>query len=546
MTNNAGRLRETAAALLSMSDVDAVAALMFASGKWPSEVAKASGELCRPNGRADGLAAKFRSDHAAARTYCRAIVRRFQPFAEIVREILPGPGKWTQYKQANKFGNGRKPHKFLTAAEVDELHKAEVKRERKRTAAATRRKAAAARFVMSFDEAAAAIGVKKKVAIWYSQHGKLDPVRPEGKCKAVGVTRESVRAYLAHLAEIERNHAAVASRRTAKERDTEQRKTCGLYFAEDGRRITEAERMSAAEAEAVFGYSSHIQINTFANQGRIERVYDNASRRHCVGYLRTSVLAWYEEWTAAKASPIYYTAAGKIVGAERMSRAEVAAALHCHELTVTAYARNGELERVYADPGQVAPCGYTRESVARFLQSHPHHIPAKAAVAAEDFQIDVLPPKPRAHGLRAARLDPADEIENAEPETEPKPTTAAKHKREKPALVFVLPPQRTDTEGEQHMSEQTQTPKPAAPEKLEVAKAYTVHVGGVIRAICVSEADRDEIVAALDLYRKTKAAPGEIESALAFYRNARTFLGIEAQPDKGQADATATGEPPQQ
>lgn len=96
------------------------------------------------------------------------------------------------------------------------------------------------------------------------------------------------------------------------------------------------------------------------------------------------------------------------------------------------------------------------------------------------------------------------------------------------------------------MSEQTQTPKPAAPEKLEVAKAYTVHVGGVIRAICVSEADRDEIVAALDLYRKTKAAPGEIESALAFYRNARTFLGIEAQPDKGQADATATEEPPQQ
>ena len=537
MMNNAGRLREAVAAMLSMSDVDAVAALMFASGKWPSEVAKASGELCRPNGRADGLVAKFRSDPAAARTYCRALIRRFQPFAEIVREILPGPGKWTQYKHASKFGYGRKPHKFLTAAEVDELHKAEVERERKRTAAA-------ARFVMSFDEAAAAIGVKRMVVRTYTTQGKLDPVRPEGKRKAVGVTRESVRAYLAHLAEIERNHAAVAARRAAKEHDTEQRKTCGLYFAEDGRRITEAERMSAAEAEAVFGYSSHVQINTFANQGRIERVYDNASRRHCVGYLRTSVLAWYEEWTAAKASPIYYTAAGKIVGAERMSRAEVAAALHCHELTVTAYARNGELERVYADPGQVAPCGYTRESVARFLQSHPHHIPAKAAVAAENFQIEVLPPKPRTHGLRAARLDPADEIENAEPETEPKPTTAAKRKREKPALVFMLPPQRTDTEGEQHMSEQTQTPKPAAPEKLEVAKAYTVHVGGVIRAICVSEADRDEIVAALDLYRKTKAAPGEIESALAFYRNARTFLGIEAQPDKGQADAT--GEPPQQ
>lgn len=539
MTKNAGRLREAVSALLSMSDVDAVAAIMFASGKRPSEVAKDSGELCRPNGRADGLAAKFRSDPAAARTYCRAIVRRFKPFADIVREILPGPGKWTQNTNATKFGNGCKPHKFLTAAEVDERHKAEVQRERKRTAAA-------ARFVMSFDEAASAIGVKRSVVRTYTTQGKLDPVRPEGKRKAVGVTRESVRAYLAHLAEIERNHAAVASRRAAKERDTEQRKTSGLYFAEDGRRITAAERMSAAEAEALFGYTSHVQINTFANQGRIERVYDNASRRHCVGYLRSSVLAWYEESTAAKASPIYYTAAGKIVGAERMSRAEVAAALHCHELTVTAYARNGELERVYADPGQVMPCGYTRESVARFLQSHPRHIPAKAAVAAEDFQIEVLPPKPRAHGLRSARLDPADEIENAAAEKDPQPTNEPKRKREKPALVFTLPPQHTNTEGEQTtMSEQTQTPKPAAPEKLEVAKAYTVHVGGVIRAICVSEADRDEIVAALDLYRKTKAEPGEIESALAFYRNARTFLGIEAQPDKGQADATATGEPPQ-
>ena len=311
--DNVERLREAAATLLSMSDIDAVTALMFASGKWPTEVANASGELCRPNGRADRLATKFRSDPAAARTYCRALIRRFHPFAEIVREILPGPGKWTQQTKCGDRGLGAKPHKFLTVAEVDELHKA-------------------------------------------------------------GVWHEMVRTAVAY----------------------------------------------------------------------------------------------------------------------------------------------------------------------RFLQSHPQHTPAKVAEAA------CQPPKPRAHGLRA-RLDTSDEIENAAAETDPQPTTEPKRTREKPALVFVLPPQRTDTEGEQTtMSEQTQTPKPAAPEKLEVAKAYTVHIGGVIRAICVSKADRDEIVAALDLYRKTKAAPGEIESALAFYRNARIFLGIEAQPDKGQADATATGEPPQQ
>ena len=65
--------------------------------------------------------------------------------------------------------------------------------------------------------------------------------------------------------------------------------------------------------------------------------------------------------------------------------------------------------------------------------------------------------------------------------------------------------------------------------KLEVAKAYTIHDGGVIRAIAVSEADRDEIVAALEMYRKAKAAPGEVESALKLLRAARDLLDVPAE-----------------
>ena len=83
----------------------------------------------------------------------------------------------------------------------------------------------------------------------------------------------------------------------------------------------------------------------------------------------------------------------------------------------------------------------------------------------------------------------------------------------------------------------------ATPQKLEVAKAYTIHDGGVIRAIAVSEADRDEIVAALELYRRAKAAPGEIESALKLFRAARDLLDVPATT--GTATAAATADEPQ-
>ena len=78
----------------------------------------------------------------------------------------------------------------------------------------------------------------------------------------------------------------------------------------------------------------------------------------------------------------------------------------------------------------------------------------------------------------------------------------------------------------------------ATPQKLEVAKAYTIHDGGVIRAIAVSEADRDEIVAALELYRRARAKPGEVESALQLLRAAREIVGTSATAETEAPDAT--------
>ncbi len=77
-----------------------------------------------------------------------------------------------------------------------------------------------------------------------------------------------------------------------------------------------------------------------------------------------------------------------------------------------------------------------------------------------------------------------------------------------------------------------------------MAKAYTVHEAGVIRAICVSEADRDEIVEALRLYRRAKAAPGDIESALQLLRAVREIVGTSGTPGTAATAEAATATPP--
>ena len=82
----------------------------------------------------------------------------------------------------------------------------------------------------------------------------------------------------------------------------------------------------------------------------------------------------------------------------------------------------------------------------------------------------------------------------------------------------------------------TAAPAESKGDKLQVAKAYTIHEGGVIRAICVSEDDRDEITEALAFWRKFKGRESEIESAVALLRVTKKALHID------EADATA-GQP---
>jgi len=513
---------------LRFPDDNAVAAVMFAKGNGPMETKRALAETCKPGGRADQLAAEL-EDPAAARRFVRALAAKFAPFADVLRAVLPTGGIWLEKGQAKK---GLHRHVFTPAAEVDAQRK--------------NRAARAARFVMSFDEAAKAIGIKRAVVKAYIQKGKLDAVYHDGKKRADGVTKASVTAYLAYLRECKKRHDAIAARREQEARDRDQRATVGLFYTETGARITGAERMSLEEAAAVFGLKARGQVTAYANDGKIERVFGDENRHHAMGYLRESVTAYAAERATRKTTAVYFTAAGKIVAEERMSRAEAAAALHVRELTVTSYARAGQIVRAYSDPLLVNPCGFTRASVAKFLQDHPQHIPAKRAVAVEDFKIEVLPPTPRSHGLRAARLEPADDTGTPSAET-PVATPRAERKRHaRPSIVFML--HTTQEKEPQTMSETEPTQTTAAAQttapadatnaaKLQVAKAYTVHEAGVIRAICVSEADRDEIVAALALYRKAKAAPGEIESALALYRNARKLLGIEPPPDDDQPTA---------
>lgn len=566
-------LRDFLAALLGLSDMNAAVAQLAAKGSSPAEIGRQLSEICAPNGQADELAQRLRNPEAA-RQYVRDIVRTFQPFAAIVRNILP-KGRWTKPGRGCKRGNGAKEHRFTPAAEIvaqqaERIAKAEAKRERaeaKRIAERAERAEAkrkrnaerAARFVVTFEDAAAEIGIRRTSVKAYIQKGKLVGIRQDGQSEYAGITRASLDAYKAHLAEIERVHDAIAARKAQAERDTKQRKTVGLYFTEDGRRITKSERMSANEAMALFGYKSKIMLQYMSRAGKIQRVYSSTKRGHAVGYLRSSVIAHIEKRAAeAAVGGVYWTANGrKIVGAQFISRTEAAAALNCHESSVTRIARSGAIVRVYADPGRIAPCGFTRESVAMFAATHPQHIPAKRAAAVPFLRIEELPPKPRA--LRAARLEPADpdaieEPQQPDPAKESGPQQPdARPKRKRPCLIFRLTAAQlatataTDTNGENAMSEEANsetTPQQptaeAKPDKLSVAKAYTVHVGGVIRAICVSEDDRDEIVAALELYQRMKTSPGEIEAALKIYRTVRATMGLaEPPPEPGAADAEA-------
>lgn len=117
-------LRDFVVALLELSDMNAAVALLATNGNGPAVIGKRLAEICAPNGQADELAQRLRNPEAA-RQYIRDIVRKFQPFDAIVRDIIPH-GRWTKKSQKNyqyKRGNGAKEHRFTPAAEIIEAQR---------------------------------------------------------------------------------------------------------------------------------------------------------------------------------------------------------------------------------------------------------------------------------------------------------------------------------------------------------------------------------------------------------------------------------------
>lgn len=516
-------LRALAGWTLELIDMDAACVLMIAQGKTPTETAAELSRLCAPGGEADRLADVLEKNPQAAKDYAARLAATFAPFAEIVRGITPG-GNVRYFRQKLAYMK-------TTAAELKE---AEAKQKRRE-----------ARAIATPEEAAERLNVKRMVVFEYIREGKLVGVYRDGKRNPYGVTRQSLEAY-AEKQEM-RKAATLAKAQAKADRRAEKKEHGGIYYTEDGRKIHGAERVSAVEACATFS-RGRSQIAAWANAGKIERVYIDPNRRYPVGYLREAVERYAaEREIAAAAGGTYYTAAGPIVGAERISRSEAAQLLNFKELSVTAICRRGEIAHVYADPACTIPCGYTRASVEAWAQAHPRHIPARKAQAVPDFMIAPLPPPPRNHGLRAARLDPdaTGEAAGEKPAAVIEGEATRTQRRRKPTVVFMLAAwaATTSEEKERNMENETnekpaEAATPTAPGKLEIAKAYTVHEAGVIRAICVSEADRDEIVEALRLYRRARAKPGEVESALQLLRAAREIVGTSATAETEAPDAT--------
>ena len=518
-------LRALAGRTLELIDMDAACVLMIAQGKTPTETAAELSRLCAPGGEADRLADVLEKNPQAAKDYAARLAATFAPFAEIVRDITPGGDvRYVRQKLA------------YMKTTVAGLKEAEAKQKRRE-----------ARAVATYAEAAARIGVPVAIVHNYAHLGKLVAVYLNGKKKAAGVTRASLDAYVERQ-EMRRAAAAANAARKEAER-AERRANADTFWTADGRKIVGAERMTAAQIAAEFSVSMS-SVDKASRRGLIAKAYRTEAKLQVVGYLRESAEKWAREHkTKVAAGGIYYTAAGKIIEAERMSRREAAAALHTNERNVCALAAAGEIAHVYADPACTIPCGYTRASVEAWAQAHPRHIPARKAQAVPDFMIAPLPPPPRNHGLRAARLDPdaTGEAAGEKPAAVIEGEATRTQRRRKPTVVFMLAAWNaatTSEEKERNMENETnekpaEAATPTAPGKLEIAKAYTVHEAGVIRAICVSEADRDEIVEALRLYRRARAKPGEVESALQLLRAAREIVGTTPPAEPEAAPAAA-------
>ena len=498
---NAEALRAIVRAILTEKDSNAVTILSALQSSSGQNAANTLAEIGREGGAADTLAKKL-ADKEAAHAFCRDLARRFAPFAVLLRDVLPR-GMWRRTAGS---------YQLLTFAEASR----NLKAKRAKDEAMARRQA------MPYSRAAELLHVKRYMVRSYVRTGHLVPVYVRGLKLAVGVTSESV-------------------------------KTCKLYL--DGHRFTAGGAVvepgawvSLADVCGIIGRGKTAALE-YAEDGRLARVYNRpgAVGDQCCGYTRESAEALSRDLAAG----VYFTRGGKIVGTERVTLDEARTITGRGRNFVLMLAKAGKLEHVYDDSGLKHPVGYTRASVVAVAHEYPPDVRARAAVAVPGFMIAELPPPPRPPRLIAAKLSPA---EPEAPKRQAATPTLDPPKRKPSPFVFRLidtpqkEPQTMNTPGtETEVPKATEASADDNGQKLQTAKAFVIHEAGVIRAICVSEDDRDEIAAALKFYRKCKGRESEIESALAFMDMAKATLGIkpqanaEAEHQAGEGDANGTG-----
>lgn len=468
-------LREMFAAILREPNDNCVILLRLLQGASKTQATRTLAEIGDAGGAFASEAAKL-ADRRAAHDFARGILAKFAPFADILREALPR-GVWVSQKahgyELNGIEDGRR-----------------IARERR-----------VERLPVSYKAAAKLLHIEHDNVRHYVEVGHLKTVAVGG-CNLI--TRESIDEFRKWLK--------------------------GVRFTETGGEVRACEYMTRTEVCAALECGVSV-VRKYANDGQLVRVYNFPDRfgMPC-GYTTASVHAFKLD----REAEVLYTARGKVHAAERVSRDEARKRIGRRTMFIAALADAGLIERVYLDPTLKRPYGYTRQSVVAYLQGNPRHIPAHKAVAVADFKIEELPPPPRTPRLCAAVLEPAEDCAKIECETAHRETATRKRR----IIVFKL---STITETQEEASMQDTKTDTAAPaeskgDKLQVAKAYTIHEGGVIRAICVSEDDRDEITEALAFWRKFKGRESEIESAVALLRVTKKALHID------EADATA-GQP---
>lgn len=463
-------LREMFAAILREPNDNCVILLRLLQGASKTQATRTLAEIGDAGGAFASEAARL-ADRRAAHDFARGILVKFSPFADILREALPR-GVWVSQKahgfELNGIEDGRR-----------------IARERREE-----------RLPVSYKDAAALLRIEHDNVRHYVRVGHLKTVTVGGDNL---ITRESIDEFL--------------------------KWSKGVRFTKAGEEFKPGEYVTPKEARAFLGRGS-TRMSELVKDGRLVCVYGLTSNcKACCGFTRESVEAVKRDLEAV----VFFTATGKVYLTERVSRDEACKTIGRRASFVAALGDAGILERVYNDPKLRHPYGYTRQSVVAYLQANPRRIPAHKAVAVADFKIEELPPQPRTPRLRAAVLEPAaDGCAKREGETAQRETATRKRR----TIVFKI---YTFTETQEEASMQDTETTTAAPgenkgEKLQVAKAYTIHEGGVIRAICVSEGDRDEITEALAFWRKFKGRESEIESAVALLRVTKKALHID-EPD---------------